>query len=279
MGVPDHSPICLEVEKVKIKRICEICSKVFYVYPYVIKEGKGYYCSRSCSAKSRIEKKNSHWNGGKIERICPVCNKSFWIPLNQIERGYGVYCSRSCARNVQNFWHMRGENNPNWRGGKVKRVCLICGKDFECCHSLAETANRGLYCSKSCAFKAKLHFTKPKKSLPECIFEDICIAHNIPFNFVGDGQLWIGTTPSLNPDFIHTNKKRKICVEVLGAWWHNSMINQKVSYERTYNGRKVLLKSYGWKMIGIWDHDLLRKDAEAFVLYTLEKHNIFPSTT
>ena len=258
----------------------------------------------------------------KIKRICKTCGKRFEVEKYRINAGEGSFCSHSCAAKAQTQWHMQGENNPNWRGGTIKKRCAICGNEFKRNRACMVNKNHGLYCSKSCAQKgiwknknykrinlicpicARAFSVPPsrlraktvycsiecaqnglaKKVLthntkPERVFISICKKHGLPFKHVGNRSFWIGDTPRINPDFIHTNKRKKICIEVLGAWWHNSLLNQKISYDRTYNGRKALLKAHGWKMIGIWDHDLLREDAEQFVLYTVKKHNIFPSAT
>jgi hypothetical protein len=165
----------------------------------------------------------------------------------------------------------RGEKNHNWQGGPIKRICPVCGKVFSVKRYKIKNG-MGKYCSISCGSKVNIQHRSfvTQHTKPELIFESICVKNNLPFKYVGDRSFWIGKNPSLNPDFIHTNKKQKICVEVLGARWHNSLLNQNISYTRTYDGRKALLKSYGWKMVGIWDHDLLREDSEAFVLYTLK---------
>jgi hypothetical protein len=242
----------------KVKCICEECGEPFEVRPSVIKKGKGKYCSKKCSGLARRN---------KVKQLCPVCGKTFEVFPSDIKLGRGKYCSLKCRDFV--------------RRTRVKRICKVCGKEFEVVPSQIKIGN-GNFCSNSCAAKVSIkkrkHNAKPKKTQPELIFQELCKRNDLPFYFTGDRSLWVGVNPSLNPDFIHTNKKRKICVEVLGAWWHNSMLNQKISYERTYNGRKALLKSYGWKMIGIWDHDLKREDAEQFVLYTLAKYKIYPST-
>lgn len=40
--------------------------------------------------------------------------------------------------------------------------------------------------------------------------------HNLPFRYVGDGQVWIA---GKCPDFINTNGKKQV-IEVLGDYWH-----------------------------------------------------------
>lgn len=48
---------------------------------------------------------------------------------------------------------IRGENHPNWRGGKVERTCKHCGKKFNVDQSKARKG-RGIYCSSKCMSSA-----------------------------------------------------------------------------------------------------------------------------
>lgn len=109
--------------------------------------------------------------------------------------------------------------------------------------------------------KFPTHHTKP-----EMIFESICKRRNLPFKYTGDGSFWI---ENINPDFIECNGK-KIVVEIFGDYWHSPLLRKKMRYNQTYEGRKKILKRYGWKLIVFWESDLKREDAEAFVLSVLK---------
>lgn len=111
------------------------------------------------------------------------------------------------------------------------------------------------------------HHTKP-----ELIFAAICNKYNLPFKYTGDGTFWIH---NINPDFVEVNGK-KIAVEIFGDYWHSPLLKRNMRYNQTYEGRKKILKRYGWKLIVLWESDLLRKDAEAFVLLELENYGITP---
>ena len=114
------------------------------------------------------------------------------------------------------------------------------------------------------------HHTKP-----ELIFEEICKKHNLPFHYVGDGQLWIGKRKKLNPDFIEANGK-KICIEIFGDYWHSLLLNPKLREDATLSYRKGHYKKYGWTSIFLWENDLKRADTEQFVLSVLKKNKIMP---
>ena len=112
------------------------------------------------------------------------------------------------------------------------------------------------------------HHTKP-----ELIFEEICKRNNLDFHYVGDGSLWIGKNKKLNPDFIEANGK-KIIVEVFGDYWHSPLLNRGMKEYATREYRKRHYKQFGWKSIFLWESDLLRKDADAFILMELEKGGV-----
>lgn len=106
------------------------------------------------------------------------------------------------------------------------------------------------------------HHTKP-----ELIFEDICKKYRLPYKYTGDGSFWI---KNINPDFVDVNGK-KIAIEIFGDYWHSPILKRNIKYIQTYDGRKKTLKKYGWEMVVLWESDLLREDAERFVLSALKK--------
>jgi G:T-mismatch repair DNA endonuclease (very short patch repair protein) len=134
---------------------------------------------------------------------------------------------------------------------------------------LSGYANNAKYCSRSCLAKARRHNAHPKMTAPEKAFMNICKKYLFPFKFVGNGALWLGNA---NPDFVHNTKK--IVVEVFGDYWHSPLLNGKIKYKHTIDGRRKQLKAEGYKTIFIWESDLKRKDAEAFVIRILKKEKI-----
>jgi G:T-mismatch repair DNA endonuclease (very short patch repair protein) len=260
----------------KVLNVCLVCGNEFMVKPSRRKKGWGKYCSRKCQgiaySKERAGDRTWAWKGGPIKRICPICKKSFFVRQSQIVAGKGKYCSRECMGRALSKMYIK-EKAPMWNGGPVQRNCLVCDKIF---YAEKNQIKKGLgkYCSLSCATKARMHNAKPKKTKPELIFEEMCIMYNLPFHFIGDGSLWLGNS---NPDFIHNT--RKLVCEIFGDYWHSPLLNKNIRYTSTLDGRRKQLKAEGYNLIVFWESDLKRKDAEAFVLYTLEKHNIFPSTT
>lgn len=190
---------------------------------------------------------------------CDCCGETRQIS----KHGYRSLC-RSCAQKGKHpkLGGVKGSKSPSWKGGKVKIKCEFCGKTFV--EYLSNRKKGHVFCSVVCARKAKkmpTHHTKPER-----IFEDICKKNNLPFKYTGDGDFWI---QKINPDFVECNGK-KIAVEVFGDYWHSPLLNYRLREDRTLYYRKKILNKYGWKLIVFWETDLLRKDAEAFVLNTLK---------
>jgi len=110
-------------------------------------------------------------------------------------------------------------------------------------------------------------------TVPELIFEKICKKYKLPFHFVGDGELWIGKKRKLNPDFIEANGK-KICIEIMGDYWHSPILNNKIPEHATLIYRKKHYKRYKWIPVFLWEGDLKREDAEPFVLNELKRNGV-----
>lgn len=214
-----------------------------------------------------------NWKGGKVKRTCQECGAIFSAPPAWIKDGGGKFCSTTCSGKAHS-----GDGNINWKGGEVKSKCQECGKGFDVKPSAIKNG-RGKYCSRSCCSKAAIriqrHSPKRKKTKPEVIFEDICKWNNLPFHYVGDGQLWIGKKgqKQLNPDFIEATGK-KVCVEVMGDYWHSPLLNKNMKESGTLVFRKKHYKHFKWHPIFIWESDLKRRDAEAFVLNVLKNGNV-----
>lgn len=259
--------------KPRVKRKCEVCGKEFETNYPAIKKGEGKYCSTKCAGIARsklyIGEKSSNWKGGKIECTCLECGKIFYVQKNQITRGHRKYCSRKCV-NLARSKNYCGENNPSWKGGAIERICNTCGRRVGV--SLARIKKGGgKYCSYSCARSARSFSTHHTK--PELIFEEICRNNSLPFISVADSKLWIGKNPSLNPDFAESTGKR-IAIFVNGDFWHSPLLRYNIKNSQRADVQVRICKRHRWKPIILWETDLLRKDAEAFVLTTLKKENV-----
>lgn len=257
----------------KLKRICKQCGREFERYIYAGKGGK--YCSVDCYNQWRSTK--------KIKKICEQCGRQFEAEERETIRGNGRFCSTDCHYKWQSEF-IRGENHPLWK--RRRHICEICGREILVTPSQIKKG-WGRFCSRNCYFKwrsgdeksrefmrqIRKAITKPTK--PEKAFKEICKNNNLPFRYVGDGQFWIGRKKErqLNPDFIEVNGK-KICVEVMGDYWHSPLLNRNMKEYGTRDYRKQHYKRFKWQPIFLWESDLKRKDAEAFVKSVMKRESI-----
>ena len=66
----------------------------------------------------KIRKPTKNW----IERTCLICKSLFKARPYLVKKGHGIYCSRKCHSSANGRSNaltgvMKGENNPNWKGG------------------------------------------------------------------------------------------------------------------------------------------------------------------
>ena len=60
---------------------------------------------------------------------CIECGKEFSVVKARIKIGWGKFCSHKC-HGIYRSKHSLGPSNPNWKGGRFKEICEICGKEF-----------------------------------------------------------------------------------------------------------------------------------------------------
>lgn len=96
-------------------------------------------------------------------------------------------------------------------------------------------------------------FLKPTK--PERVLIELIKRYNLPYKYVGDGDINIGYK---NPDFIHLNDKK--IIEMFGDYFHNPELNKKVKHLQTEEGRIKFFNKHGFKTLVIWEHELKNID-------------------
>src|SRR3990167_2672301 len=60
---------------------------------------------------------------------CNTCSMSFFRKRNRGKKMAAKYCSNKCM-GIAYKKLIRGENHPQWLGGKLGKVCSICGSSF-----------------------------------------------------------------------------------------------------------------------------------------------------
>ena len=135
---------CYQNTKVELE--CAFCGSFFLRYRSNVSEDKNY-CSRRCSGKGISKDRYSNedaYSGVFIS--CSTCGEELYREPNQVDGQEKHYCSRSCFAEGHRE-HMRGSNNPAWRGGsdpyygprwgeqrkacleRDKYTCVECGID------------------------------------------------------------------------------------------------------------------------------------------------------
>jgi hypothetical protein len=146
----------------KIKKICEICTKEFELFPNYAKERKHIFCSQDCYQRWRIEQKQ------KYISICIVCGKPKQTTPSRLKKGVDKTCSKLCESILKSKLRIRG-GNPNWNNGSSqedycpkfnkpfregvraiwKHTCGLCGKSQEenivQCHGESTTYNLSVH--------------------------------------------------------------------------------------------------------------------------------------
>ena len=179
-----------------------------------------------------------------IKRICKYCNKEYdTYPSVKL-----YFCSHRCS--------------SDWKKGKSWKELY---KNAEYMFKMARSKRN----SKSTEFKAGWQNTKKglamiKKSRKtmgskgspktEEIMKKIIKDNNLPFNFVGDGELMVGTK---NPDFVYSSDGRKI-IEVFGDYWHRDDIAKY--WHQTEDGCKAYYEAFGYNILIIWERELKNPD-------------------
>lgn len=110
----NKSNVPLPKRKRTVVCICKQCGNQFMRRP----SDKRAFCSSQC--------KSIHMRGLHLERTCKHCGKRFAVCKAAIEKTNtsGTYCSRDCY-NAALCELVRGDNNPNWRGGtKSTRLAI-----------------------------------------------------------------------------------------------------------------------------------------------------------
>ena len=103
----------------------------------------------------------------------------------------------------------------------------------------------GKFCSNRCEMlsqrKSGVFNIKPNNT-EKCLI-GLCEENNLPFRFVGDGEVWLGNR---NPDFLNTNGKKQV-IELLGTYWHSLFDGAQ---------RKEHYRQYGFDCLIIWEEEL-----------------------
>lgn len=83
---------------------------------------------------------------------CVRCGTSFAAKPSVVKSGYAKYCSRTCSAAWLCEHPRKGEQNPNWRGGRISVRCRRCENVILLKPSVAHKKPLGVYCSRECRY-------------------------------------------------------------------------------------------------------------------------------
>lgn len=233
------------------------------------------------------------WNKGKSKY--PQLNDRDWLhqkywgekrSLNQIAKLVGGGCSRDTVRYAMKHFGISRRNLSEAQEG-IYLYPLLCDKQWlneqyivkkQSSCKIAEIVGR---CSPGTVLLALKRFGLQGRNLSdarklqrfpthhtkiECIYWAISKRNSINSEYTGDSKIWIG---NLNPDFII--RAKRVAIFINGDYWHSPLLNHNVRDTQRADMQAKICRKHKWKPIIIWESDLKRKDAEAFVLNILKK--------
>ena len=143
--------------------------------------------------------------------------------------------------------HKFGKENPHWKGGEVKKICLICKEEFWVRRFRINSAK---FCGPQCkAIYVLRHFAKPNKVELKLnsILQNI-LPNEYALNVKSDIMILGGKVP----DFVNVNGQKKV-IELFGEYWHTVRAD---NYTKTEKGRIEYFKKLGWDTLIIWEREL-----------------------
>jgi len=90
-------------------------------------------------------------------------------------------------------------------------------------------------------------YTRHEMSTPEIKFASLVQERNLPYQFVGNGDFWLGRR---NPDFVHLSELRLI--EIWGEYYHKG---------QNPDDRAAYFQKFGYQTLVIWASELRKEEA------------------
>lgn len=245
------------IRGVKIKIICETCSKEFMVLPFEATYKK--FCSRKCandrnpvtktclncqkkfrhSTKIFCSRKCYYFYRKPPKQTCPQCKQEFQ-PKSRNEK---TYCSHKCRE-------LASRN-------RVNKICINCKKDFWVIYSKKERAK---YCSKKCRIQHQ-YFSQEENEIVELIAKILNEKPKKKHTFS-----WLKSSKNRNMFLDAYFSKSNIAIEYDGKQhrefiphYHKTKEHFKQSQKRDKRKEK-LCKENGIILIRITDEEPKTKD-------------------
>lgn len=116
----------------------------------------------------------------KVIAVCDNCARVKVLRKSH----YRALCRSCCKKGERSpVFGKKGENSHSWKGGKVKRICKQCGKEFPVAPSAIKFGS-GKFCTRKCQGKWQSKYRKGKNNVNwknGVSFEPYCSKFNNEF--------------------------------------------------------------------------------------------------
>lgn len=232
---------------------CDFCNKSYNKYVCIMNHRKHNFCCIKCKAEwqkiNLINDKNPFYNkkhsnetkekirNSRIERRLSIGKNNPMYGKHHNEKTIIKISKKAKQRHENGYVGNFYKGNTLWDNESAINTRFKKGHRFS-----------GDIKEKMITNQRKSMIIKPNK--PEKILINLFQENNLPFNYVGDGKIWIRSGDYIfNPDFISLNNKK--IIELYGDYWHNLTITKKRDEKRI----ETYLKN-GYKTLIIWENEL-----------------------
>ena len=117
---------------------CVVCGSSFRATPSEVEDRET--CSEECQNKRHSRRMAKE----PVEHECPSCGCLFKTKPSKSHR---IYCSPECYRSNQSAHMPKGDQHPEYQGGKIQSECAYCGDTFDIYPS---RENKRVVCGQEC---------------------------------------------------------------------------------------------------------------------------------
>lgn len=198
-----------------------------------------------------------------IIKFCLYCDKEFRTFESRIKKGIGRFCSVSCANMKREPWNKGKIGVQSYSADTRTKMShshqgisnYWYGKKFSDEHRRALSLSHLGY--KHSEEQLRKILGRRDISTLEAKMQEIIKNNNLPYQFVGNGKLFIGRK---NPDFVNVNGENK-AIEVYYRK-HKQMFRGNV--DNWKKERTNIFNQYGWSL-------LFFDETQVNTTYVLEK--------
>lgn len=123
--------------KPSVTCVCNYCKEEFVIKYSKYKNGNVKFCSLKCKQQYNAE------NHTRILHTCAWCGESIEVSADRDSRCNLHFCNNDCYLKYKQMQHELGMS------GKVKKVCPVCGNEFEKWVSMTRHVHNN-FCSPKC---------------------------------------------------------------------------------------------------------------------------------